>query len=457
MSNPNYLRSTDGNDADNGSTWALANATIVGSVTDSAAGDTTWLSQVHSESTAGAVTFSSPGTQATPSKYLCGNDAAEPPTALATTAVVATSGASVINLNGSYYMYGVTINCGSGSGSGLLITFFADNTQDTQTYESCAFNLLTTGASSRIYVGNGGNVAYGDLRWKNCSCSFAATSQGIAVHGPLFIWEGGSITGTPPTALFIPPNGGRQASAIISGVDLSSLGSGNYLVNVAAYGSGIIKFIDCKLAAGVAVKTGTWAAPGAEIWLQNCDSADTNYLFAKSCFAGDVTTETVIVKTSPAGSSDGTTAYSFKMVSSADARYPIIPLTMDIPAVWNNTVGSAVTLTVEIVHDTNVVGGQGAGTAFAFQDDEIYLGVEYLGNGSFPISSFINDAPATIITAAADQASSSVTWTTTGLTTPVKQKLSVTFTPQEKGYFLPKVYLCKASKTVYVDGDAVIT
>ena len=34
---------------------------------------------------------------------------------------------------------------------------------------------------------------------------------------------------------------------------------------------------------------------------------------------------------------------------------------------------------------------------------------------------------------AANQADSSETWTTTGLSAPVKQKIAVTFTPQEKG------------------------
>jgi hypothetical protein len=39
MANPGYVRSTDGSDADNGSTWALANATLAGAMTDAAAGD----------------------------------------------------------------------------------------------------------------------------------------------------------------------------------------------------------------------------------------------------------------------------------------------------------------------------------------------------------------------------------------------------------------------------------
>jgi len=37
MANPGYVRSTDGSNADNGSTWALANADLAGAMADHAA------------------------------------------------------------------------------------------------------------------------------------------------------------------------------------------------------------------------------------------------------------------------------------------------------------------------------------------------------------------------------------------------------------------------------------
>jgi hypothetical protein len=76
--------------------------------------------------------------------------------------------------------------------------------------------------------------------------------------------------------------------------------------------------------------------------------------------------------------------------------------------------------------------------------------VEYLGTSGFPLSVTSSDRAATILATPANQTTSSETWTTTGLTTPVKQKLSVTFTPQEKGPIIARVYLAKASTTVYV-------
>jgi hypothetical protein len=121
-------------------------------------------------------------------------------------------------------------------------------------------------------------------------------------------------------------------------------------------------------------------------------------------------------------------------------------------SIWNDTTGVAKTVTVEFVHDTNVAAGQGAGTSFAFRDDEIWLEVEYLGASGSPLGTIIRDVKATPLTTAADQTSSSVGWTTTGMTTPVKQKLvSASFTPQQKGYIQCRVYVAKASKTIYVD------
>ena len=96
---------------------------------------------------------------------------------------------------------------------------------------------------------------------------------------------------------------------------------------------------------------------------------------------------------------------------------------------------------IEILHDsvTNL------------QDDEVWLEVEYLGTAGFPLSLFASDRMTDILSTPADQTTSSVAWTTTGLTNPNKQKLAVTFTPQEIGVVRCRVALAKPSYTVYVD------
>jgi hypothetical protein len=201
---------------------------------------------------------------------------------------------------------------------------------------------------------------------------------------------------------------------------------------------------NCKLPASWSGSVNA-ATPGINsVWeLHNSDSADTNYRYQKKTQFGQIDSETTIVLTG--GASDGTTSLSHKMVSNADAEWN--HQTLDSPEIvqWNETVGSAITATIEIIHS-----GVGAGGSGDFTDKEIWMEVQYLGTSGRPLSLFVDDAAADYITAAADQDNSSATWTSSPAT-PVKQKLSVTFTPQEKGYIHAVVKLATASKTVYVD------
>ena len=88
---------------------------------------------------------------------------------------------------------------------------------------------------------------------------------------------------------------------------------------------------------------------------------------------------------------------------------------------------------------------------------ECAVEVMYLGTNGFPLALFIHDEKTNVLSTAASKTTSSAAWTTTGLTTPVKQKHSVTFTPQEVGSFVAKLRLYKPSTTVYVDKKLVQT
>src|SRR3990167_4942270 len=135
MAGPYYVRSTDGSDASDGLTWANAKATLAGALAVAAAGERIWVSQVHAETQASAMTLTSAGTPASPIEILCGNDAAEPPTALATTATVTTTGASALAIEGSLYCYGITFACGTGS-SAASISMMTTTVACRQIFES---------------------------------------------------------------------------------------------------------------------------------------------------------------------------------------------------------------------------------------------------------------------------------------------------------------------------------
>lgn len=432
-----YVRSTDGSNADSGATWALAKLDGVGAAAIDVAADRIFFSQVHAESTAGPITWGIAGTPAIPSQLLCGNDGAQPPTALATTGTVTTTGANNIVLNGSFYCYGLTFNCGTGA---VAAGIFQGNTagSDLQTYESCIFALLNTGTTAAITVGRRALSTLQGYKWRNCTVRFSDAGQGIAVSGGILNWNGGAIAGTSPTSLFVASTAGMNA--LVENVDLSGLGVSSNLVLATASQNFKAIFRSCKLPSGWngSLLAGTlWGSSRVEMY--NCDSTDTNYRLQIQDYAGTITQETVLVKTG--GASDGTTPLSWKMVCTANASYPLVPLKSGEIARWNATTGTPVTVTVDVLSDsvTNLT------------DSEIWLDVQYQGTAGFPLGVDVNDATATVLTAAADQTASTAVWTTTGMANPNRQKLSVTFTPQHAGFIQATANFTKASATVYVD------
>jgi len=438
MAGPYYVRSTDGSDASDGLTWANAKATLVGALAVAAAGERIWVSQVHAETQTTEMALTSAGTAASPIDILCGNDGAEPPTALATTATVTVTSGGNINFAGFAYSYGLSFSVGTLDNNRMYS--WESASPWAWTYEQCVFTLNTTHPNPRYLIGNWANNADDQrIRFVNSKPRFGATTQAIECQRGFIEFIGGAAadTGTVPTTLFKSDYAQAAQFAVtqLRGVDLSAFGSGKNLVAVSS--PGIYVFSNCKLGASVAVTTGTNPGQGGPlVWLDNCDSADTQYRMQRHQYEGDVYSETTVVRTG--GASDGTTPLAHKMVSSANAKFSF-PLYGPEMVIWNDAVGSSQTVTCEILHDsvTNL------------QDDEVWLETEYLGTSGFPLSLFANDRAADILATPADQAASSETWTTTGMTNPNKQKLVTTQTPQEKGWYRCRVALAKASYTVY--------
>jgi hypothetical protein len=434
-----YVRSTDGSDSDNGSTWALAKATLAGAAAIDAAGDTIYVSQSHAESTASAQTFDWAGTAASPVRILCANDGAEPPTALATTATVSTTGSNGISFGTqNAYYYGIAFTAGNSTGTASLSI---GSNSGAVWFDNCKLTLGGSKSSNRILVYQ--NTSNSGHWWKDVTIKFANASQAIEQRSSQLTWSGGSVdTSTAsPTALFV--RGDAHWRTELTGVDLSGLGSGKSLVTVTGDQQRWVTVRNCKLGSSVALTTGTWGGHhSGAIQLVNSDSGDTNYRYQRSCYQGDIYSESTVVRSG--GATDGTTPISRKMVSSANAKY-YAPLESQEFVFWNDTTGS-VTVTFQTVTD-NVT----------LTDAEAWVEVDYLGNGSFPISSRATDRSTDILASAANQTTSTETWTTTGLTTPVPQKLAVTFTTAEKGLISARVMLAKASTTVYVCPEILTT
>lgn len=453
MANPGYVRSTDGNDVDNGSTWALANKTMTGAAVDDANGDTIYFSQAHSENEAAntSVTF---GTNALPQKLICANDAAEPPTAVATGATIATNGAFSISLSGSFYAYGLTFKPGAGGAVNVNINL-AQGGGDLQRYESCVFDVNGSGGSASIQVGQSANQQQPECYWDSCDIKFLnSANDGIAVYGT-FMWNGGTAlsgTATPSDGLIRVTSLSEGAFVVISGVDLSNFASTLNLVQTGAVQSGRVVFRNCRLPASWSGSLYVAAAVGlrAEMW--NCQPAlsgeANNYRFRVEDYAGHVREDTAIYRTG--GATDGDTPLSWRMQASANAEWPAIILRSPEIFVPNTTTGSSKTLTVEIAQD---------GTTAALNEEDVWLDVQFLGTTDSPRSSFVNDGPADFFDTGANadpQDDSTEAWS--GLSgTNKKQKLSVTLTPREEGVYVCRVFLTKANAVVYVDPKVTVS
>jgi hypothetical protein len=386
-----YVRSTDGNNGDDGSTWALAKATLVGATTIAVAGDTIYVSHVHNESTAGAITLTSAGTGSSFVRILCVNDGAEPPTTLATTAVVATTGASAhINFAGFAYCYGVIFTASNTSSLGSIQ--FSSSINWSWILESCSLRIGNTNTSSRINIGL--NTSSNDdnaLFMENTTVQFGATAQTIVLQGTRFDWYNtpSAILGTVPTTLFVPISG-FPSMAFIHGVDLSAATSGKNLVSLNVGVAGTYRFANCKLGSSVSIVTGTPVGPGGVVVeVINCDSADTNYTHGKYEYNGSQTTSTTVVRNT--GASDGTTPFSWQIIAARTQAY--ISSFITFPIVGRLSSTGSKTFTMSYIH----------GESSALTDEQIWMRLEYLGSGSFTISSMATDRKATFLATAANQ------------------------------------------------------
>jgi hypothetical protein len=343
---------------------------------------------------------------------------------LRTTATITTTGANAITIGGQHvYFYGITFSAGTGAVNsninGIGVNFAV--------FEACALRKLGTTAnvSSITFNSSSANVIL-----KNTTVQFGATGDAIAIPGR-FEWynTASAITGaTIPTGGIF--NAQTAATALIEGVDLSALGSGTVISRAFGQNANVI-LKDCKLGSSVTIATTPTTLRGATSLIR-CDSGDTNYRTEKYDYTGTLTTETTIVRTG--GASDGTTPIAWKVITTANSER-IYPFECFPISIWNETVGSAVTVTVEC---------RGAAIPNL---DEMWMDVEYLGTSGFPLGNFSTTGHANLLLTGTANTSSSESWG--GSTSSFK--LVATITPQEKGPITVYVKIAKTSSTYYID------
>lgn len=451
-----FLNSGDGSDSNGGTSWSDEKLTIAtGIAAIDAAGDRVLIDSGHAESAA-TISYTCPGTPASPMQVLSvtpsGGSGVSALTAGAT--FTSSSGAGGVTFAGSGYFYGLSL-VNSSTSAGAPISA-GNGSSNVQTWEDCSFSL--TGTASGGYISFGGtNVTAGNrVTVKNPTFRFGATSQRVLYAGDVHIlggqWSGSGTLN--PTDVFESFAGSlaanRCGNLTVTGFDFSNLNAAINLHGDGQAGARAV-FRKCKLPAswsGAPISDAN-TTQGTRIEMYNCDSADTNYRLWIKDYAGSIVTETTYYRTG--GASDGTTSYSFKMTTTANVGWPASSLYSQDLVIWNDTTGSSVTVTCEIEH-----AGVGGGAGGRLTDREAWLEVVGLATSGYPLGTVYDDACADVITGATDQDDSSESWAGS-LGSAVKQKLAVTFTPQEKGWILCRVHLAKPSATIYFDPELALT
>lgn len=426
-----YVDHTKTGGTNAGTSWANAWLSISSALSGAAAGDTVLISSGHQEGSAAQLT-SVNGTNTSPVVFISANNS---------TSAYAKASAWQFIGTGDTYMRGADVWIGvffdsvddlvfggaaqhlkfidctlnTATGSGRILNF---DTASTKTvFTGCTINCLGSSVANSIIVGNTVNrvnVEFHNttLNISNAPSSalFSLTRDSASVH-----MDGCAINITTGTA--------PRVVDFSSGYHVQRVRLFNTTYNnITAINNAIV-------------------SPTSLLEVHNFSSGNTRVIQRVASDHGYVREETTIKRTG--GASDGVTAYSLQIATWTGVAKWYHSLRIKVADIWVDT-STAKTFTCEVVHDS-----QGSGAGAALQDNEAWIEVLY-PNGTTSRSLSVNDRAATVQTTPADQTSSAETWTTTGLTTPVKQKLSVTTGTGKAGVCQVYVCLAKPSSTIYV-------
>ena len=414
-------------------------ATVTNAATTSfaTAGDTIFLSSDHSETTAASTnilnTIGGGWTSLTTAVLSVTRAGSVPPAA-----ADLTSGAAItmqtlyLDSAKPVYIQGVTFAASSG---GNIV--FNQLNYGSVYLKNCALQITGAVAGAKLVAAD-----YADVTLDNTSISFSNAGQTISLTASAdltWINTAAPLAGTAVTSLFSATN--IMSCAVCRGVDFSAYTGTLLYVSVS---SAVEKLVldSCKIAASATMLSGTPYSNGAIVELVNCWDG-TNVRNERYTTGGSTVTERTITLTG--GAADDVGSFSLKMVSgSARIDKWVAPIASFWIDVENTAVGVSKIATVEIVASASLY------------NDEVWLLLEYMGASGTPLATLATSQPATILTAHAAVPTSSAAWNSSPAT-PVYQHLQVTFTPQRAGRVRARVMLGKASTTVYVDPNIVIT
>lgn len=429
------------------SDWTNAASFIATASGVDSAGDTYYVSATHSELSATTQTIILAGTLTNPNRILCvTDDTVASPTNLVSTpsALILTSGASSISVQGSGYFYGITFSAGTGTATNPFITLGASDGAN-QVYENCSFYIGNTAAGNRIAIGSGTYGVEANVVLRECTFKFANTGQGFNLTGTCTLSIiGGGIDQTSSSITELFKTVANQPYIEMRGVDLTRMSTSSSLVLSPLVAVGSIRFINCSLPTGWSgVPVTTVSNANMRVSLYNCYTSLVKYRLWVVTSAGRIRDDITVIKNG--GSTDLTVPVSWSLVTNASANETINPLVTDPMPRWVDSTGTSKTVTIDFIHDSST----------ALNNSQIWMELDYLDNTDNHLKTITNKRSGVLTTATAHPVSTA-SWNSSPLVSPNKQKLEVTFTPQSIGLVYIRVYLAIPNYTVYMDYSPTI-
>ncbi len=418
--------------AGTGADWANAHTTFAAAITASTAGDKFLVDSTHSESNASAQTLTFKGTSAAPDTVISVLQGTGVPTQ---GAAFITTGANNIIINGSGYFNGLNLTPGNSTNASILQ--LCGGTGNIQRWLNSTITL-SNNTGSRI---NAGTTTARLIFEKSVQIVGANANNWVRVSGGgHFVWRD-SVAHSGTTPSYIAENGGSGAY-FLEGCDLTAFATAARTIRQSISSAvSYVTLVNCSMTSAIVI--GTFLNRADYVRLNSCSNADGKNRTEYHDMSGAATLDRATYRTG--GASDGVDAFSYKLVSTADANRYFPCQSQDVEFNVASTGSKTVTL--------HIVNGTGAGVTLT--DAECWLEVDYLGTATSLDTTVIDDANV-LEAAGANQTTSSEAWTQ-ALSTPVYQQLAVTFTANQVGMHRIRVKLARASTTVYVCPKAVIT
>lgn len=445
-----FVSAVDGNNADNGTTWALAKQTVAGALAISSAGDVIVVDNAGTFTATAAITWTPPaGAVAIISVTRSGAADFTPAAGAIEQVGAANSIFHIANAaKSSVYVYGMTIKGGTNNSTNCYIGIAASAAQISRTVlHTCTFDLPSV-AGVYIQLGSGGAAPSQEIQIINptflCTGSHVwgylnLNNAKVEIINPTFSFTGAS---KPHGVIFFSSVNTNQAGTIVmrdGDVSGYSVAAGA-IASVGNLSNASVLLENLKINAATAIYDETWPGGRGSITVRNCDSGDTTYVFQYLNAYGTLTADTAVYVTSGGAEFDGAGA-SWKIVTTADCSESF-PFVTPVLFAWDSTL-TAQTAAIEIIRDN----------ATLLTDHNIWSDFDYAASASFPNYAYAHNRNAEPFTGTpANQPTSTVAWTGTGgFGTATKQKLEHAFTAVAAGLVQARVSVGVASTTIYID------